>query len=45
MNQKHLVRFIKKKVRSFKDDVVIDNKKEKLTLAEVSVVCKGLTLS
>ena len=35
MNQKHLVRFIKKKMRSFKDDVVIDNKKEKLTLAEV----------
>lgn len=35
MNQKHLLRFIKKKIRSSPDEVVIDSKGIKLTLAQV----------
>lgn len=35
MNQKHLLRFIKKKIKSCPDEVVIDSKGVKLTLSEV----------
>ena len=35
MNQKHLLRFIKKKIKTCPDDVVIDSKGERLTLAQV----------
>lgn len=35
MNQKHLLRFIKKKIKSCPDEVVIDSKGVKLTLTEV----------
>ena len=36
MNQKHLLRFIKKKMRACPDDVVIDSKGVRLTLTQVS---------
>lgn len=36
MNQKHLLRFIKKKMRTCPDDVVIDSKGVRLTLTQVS---------
>ena len=35
MNQKHLLRFIKKKIKSDPDEVVIDSKGVRLTLAQV----------
>lgn len=37
MNQKHLLRFIKKKIKSCPDEVVINSKGIKLTLAQVCV--------
>lgn len=35
MNQKHLLRFMKKKIKDSPGEVVINNKKEKQTLAQV----------
>ena len=35
MNQKHLLRFMKKKIKECPGEVVINNKKEKKTLSEV----------
>lgn len=37
MNQKHLLRFMKKKIRSCPDDVVINSKNTKLTLSQVRI--------
>lgn len=38
MNQKHLLRFIKKKIKACSDEVVIDHKDTKLTLAQVRYI-------
>ena len=35
MNQKHLLRFIKKKIKGDPDEVVVDSKGVRLTLAQV----------
>lgn len=43
MNQKHLLRFIKKKIKSCPDEVVIDNKTNRLTLAQVTSILSSLT--
>ena len=39
MNQKHLLRFIKSKIKNYPDDVVIVRGGERLTLAGVSLYC------
>ena len=44
MNQKHLLRFIKSKIKNHPEDVVIVRNGENLTLAGVSIIISSTSI-